>query len=73
MATNLKIYNNSSKNPGDLFGYVWAYDGALGAKYYTAGIAPGDMATLSFDVLDYSVYLSGSVKGQYKVLVTDWP
>lgn len=73
LATNLKIYNNSSKNPGNLFGYVWANDGAMGAKYYTAGIAPGDMATLSFVVLDYSVYLSGSVKGQYKVLVTDWP
>ena len=43
----------------------------MGVQHYTAGIALGDMATITLDVLEYSVELSASVQGEYKVLITD--
>lgn len=71
---NLKVKNNSKRNPGDLSVEVIAYNGSLNDTYYAYGIAPGDMATLSIEApLWYNVYLAGSVRGKYNVVVTDWP
>lgn len=71
---NLKVKNNSKRNPGDLSVKVVAYNGSFSDEYYAYGIAPGDMATLSIEApLWYNVYLAGSTRGKYNVVVTDWP
>lgn len=72
LETNLKIYNNSTKNPGNLNASVHYPHGFLRKEVY--GIEPGYMATIEgINDYWYYVYLSASVDGNYKVKVTDWP
>lgn len=72
LETNVKIYNNSKRNPGNLNASVRYPHGFLEKTVY--GIEPGHMATVE-GINDewYYVYLSASVDGDYNVKVTDWP
>mgnify|MGYP007082443670 CR=1 FL=1 len=69
--TNIKIYNNSRSNPGNLNARVTIPYGQL--QYDIYDIEPGHMGTISVSTDFYSVKLSASVIGYYNVLVTDWP
>lgn len=69
--TNIKIYNKSHLNPGNLNARVTIPYGFINYDIYD--IEPGYMGTVSVSTDQYSVSLSASVRGYYSVLVTDWP